>query len=132
MPNCPLRTAEDVRASHAAFVASGAPSQLSVSRFGWQSPWWAMRRDELGVLSPLFPGQVTARSQDLPALFCPTGAIWWASGSVLRRERTFHVPGRTGWELPWERAVDIDTEADWLMAEQLLRDSRPPAAFHAG
>ena len=132
MPNCPLRNADDVRASHAVFVASGAESQLSVSRFGWQTPWWAMQRDDRGVLSPLFPDHATARSQDLPALFCPTGAVWWASSRLLRRERTFHVPGRTGWELPWERAVDIDTEADWAMAEQLLRESGIAAGSHAG
>jgi N-acylneuraminate cytidylyltransferase len=131
MPNCPLRTAADVRASHSAFVASGALSQLSVSRFGWQTPWWAMQRDDRGVLSPLFPDRVTARSQDLPDLFCPTGAVWWASGELLRRERTFHVPGRTGWELAWDRAVDIDTESDWLIAEQLLLARRSLAAFHA-
>ena len=132
MPNCPLRIADDVRASYAVFVASGSESQLSVSRFGWQTPWWAMQRDDRGVLSPLFPDQATARSQDLPALFCPTGAVWWASSKLLRRERTFHVAGRTGWELPWDRAVDIDTESDWLMAEQLLRDSRNPVASSAG
>lgn len=131
MPNCPLRTADDVRASHAAFVASGSEAQLSVSRFGWQTPWWAMQRDERGVLSPLFPARATARSQDLPELFCPTGAIWWATAAVLRRERTFHVPGRTGWELAWDRAVDVDTESDWLMAEQFLRARRCTAASHA-
>jgi N-acylneuraminate cytidylyltransferase len=131
MPNCPLRNADDVRASHAAFMASGSDSQLSVARFGWQTPWWAMQRDDRGVLTPLFPDQATARSQDLPALFCPTGAVWWASARLLRRERTFHVAGRTGWELPWERAVDIDTESDWRMAEQLLRESRNPVVSSA-
>lgn len=131
MPNCPLRTADDVRASYAAFAVSGSESQMSVSRFGWQTPWWAMQRDDRGVLSPLFPDHATARSQDLPDLFCPTGAVWWASARLLRRERTFHVPGRTGWELAWDRAVDIDTESDWLMAEQLLRARRSLAASHA-
>ena len=29
-------------------------------------------------LEPLFQEQMTVRSQDLPELFCPTGAIWWA------------------------------------------------------
>lgn len=120
MANCPLRTAADVRDSLAQFAAGGAPAQLSVTRYGWLNPWWAMRRDASNVLEPLFGREATARSQDLPDLFCPTGAIWWATASTLRRERTFHVSGRTGWELPWWRAVDIDTMDDWRMAELLL------------
>jgi CMP-N-acetylneuraminic acid synthetase len=131
MPNCPLRTAHDVRASYAQFVDTGAGSQLSVTRFGWQNPWWAMRRGPSMVLDPLFKDQVTQRSQDLPELFCPTGVIWWATADTLRRERTFHIPGRTGWEIAWQHAVDIDTAEDWAMAEALLhlmRDAEQPDA----
>ena len=28
---------------------------------------------------------------------------------------------RTGWEIPWQRGIDIDTFEDWAMAEVLLR-----------
>ncbi|HEY8256269.1 MAG TPA: acylneuraminate cytidylyltransferase family protein [Gemmatimonadales bacterium] len=120
MPNCPLRTAGDIRESFSAFRAAGSHSQLSVTRFGWQNPWWAMRLGEGRELQPVFETVVTSRSQDLPELFCPTGAIWWAKAATLRRTRTFHVPGRTGWEIPWQHGVDIDTEDDWAMAETLL------------
>ncbi|HEY9480131.1 MAG TPA: hypothetical protein VIP79_08565, partial [Gemmatimonadaceae bacterium] len=119
MANCPLRTAGDVHASWQQFAASGAPSQLSVVRFGWLNPWWAMRRGTGNVLEPVFANEVTARSQDLDELYCPTGAIWWARAETLRREHTFHVAGRTGCELAWTRGVDIDTEDDWAMAELL-------------
>lgn len=122
LPNCPLRTAEDVRDSFRQFAATDAEAQISVTRFGWQNPWWAMRRDESMRLSPLFEAECRRRSQDLPALFCPTGAIWWARSAVLRREKTFHTSGRTGWEIPWHRAVDIDTEDDWRMAETLMTE----------
>jgi N-acylneuraminate cytidylyltransferase len=69
----------------------------------------------------VFPDRITAPSQSLPELFCPTGAVWWAKSAVLRGARTFHVERRTGWEIPWQRGVDIDTEDDWRMAEVLLR-----------
>ena len=127
MASCPLRVAADVRASHAAFVASGAGAQLSVAPFAVQTPWWAMRRAEDGTLAPLFPDMVVQRSQDLPPLVCPTGAVWWARADVLRRARTFHVPGRTGWALPWDRALDIDTEEDWRMASRLLAGAQREA-----
>ena len=86
-----------------------------------------MRRAADGSLEPVFEDQVVARSQDLPDVFCPTGAIWWAKADVLRDTGTYHVPGRTGWELPWERGIDIDTEDDWRLAELLLAASGPTA-----
>ena len=130
MANCPLRITLDVKRSYAQFVESGAESQISVTRFGWRNPWWAMERSETLHLRPLFEDRVTQRSQDLPALFCPTGAIWWANVDVLRSERTFHIANRTGWEIPWQRGIDIDTQEDWLMAETLLRMSRREATAH--
>lgn len=120
MANCPLRSAADVRASHAAFLASGAPAQISVASYGWQNPWWALTRDAAGRIQPVFADRLLKRSQDLPALYCPTGAVWWASAETLRSQGTYHVEGRVAWEMPWERAVDIDTEDDWSLAEGLL------------
>ena len=120
MPNCPLRNAGDVVESYRQFVETRALSQISVMRYGWQNPWWAMRRNAKYELDPVFKETMTARSQDLPELFCPTGAIWWAQSDILQREGTYHVPGRTGWEIPWQRGVDIDTEEDWAMAEVLM------------
>jgi CMP-N-acetylneuraminic acid synthetase len=120
MPNCPLRTAADVVESCRQFDDTGSDAQISVVRYGWQNPWWAMRRGSGFVLDPLFPEAHAARSQDLDALFCPTGAVWWARAGTLRRERTFHVPGRTGWEIPWQHGVDIDTTDDLDLALVLL------------
>lgn len=128
MPNCPLVVPEDVRASSRQFEASAADAQVSVVRYGWQNPWWALRRDERFLLDPLFPEALASRSQDLPELFCPTGAVWWVRADVLRRAGTFHVAQRTGWEIPWERGVDIDTEDDWALVELLAEARRRRAA----
>ena len=121
MANCPLRTAEDLVASYKQFSEIGADTQISVVRYGWQNPWWAMKRDASSfALDPLFPCEMSARSQDLPELFCPTGAIWWGKTTVIREKRTFHIPERTGWEIEWQHGVDIDTAEDMEFAEALL------------
>jgi len=124
MANCPLRTAEDVRNSYEQFIAGKADTQISVTEYGWLNPWWAMTSSEEKILTPLFKEQMGARSQDLPHLFCPTGAIWWAKSAALRDHGTFYAPNYTGWAMPWERAVDIDTEEDWKMAEVLCIQQR--------
>ena len=127
MPNCPLRGAADVVASHEAFHAGGADAQISVCRYGWLNPWWAMRFVEGDVLVPMLEERVAERSQDQPDLVCPTGAVWWVRAAVLAAQQTFHVAGRTGWLLPWERALDIDTFDDWRLAEVLVA-RRPTGA----
>lgn len=132
MPNCPTRTATDVRDSYTQFVTSESSSQLSITRFGWQNPWWALRRSEALELEPVFEASITSRSQDLPEVFCPTGAIWWAKADVLREHGSFHIAGRTGWEIAWRHGVDIDTEDDWAMAETLIRMSSETASVRRG
>lgn len=120
MACCPLRTAADICSSYEQFLTTDADSQVSVSRYTWLNPWGALLRDTKFRLTPLFPEQESARSQDLPTLFCTVGAVWWAKAAVLRKERTYHVIARTGWEIPWQRSVDIDTEEDFRLAEILM------------
>jgi pseudaminic acid cytidylyltransferase len=120
MPNCPLRTAEDIQRSFEQLKQSNADTQLSVNRFGWLNPWWAFKM-ESGGLEPLFPEAFKTRSQDLPTLYALTGALWWVKTEVLRREKTFHTATRMGFELSWQHALDIDDEDDWNMAEVLLK-----------
>lgn len=120
MPNCPLRDAGDILSSFHDFEASGHAAQMSVSRYGWLNPWWALTREEDGSVKAVFESQLRQRSQDLPALYCPTGAIWWIEAGVLKTEGTFHIAKRSTFELPWYKAVDIDDEADFELAELLL------------
>jgi N-acylneuraminate cytidylyltransferase len=119
LPTCPLRNAADVQGSFQQLFATGVPAQISITRFRWLCPWWAFERDAQLHITPLFPDATKKRSQDLPLLFGPVGAIWWAQAASLRSSRNFYMPDHTGWEIPWERAVDIDTEEDWRMAELL-------------
>jgi N-acylneuraminate cytidylyltransferase len=120
LPNCPLRDSTDILNSYKHFLESGTDCQISISRYGWFNPWWAMTRNEKEILAPIFSNQLLKRSQDLPELYCPTGAIWWAHAVTLQQEKTYHCHNRTGWEIPWDHAVDIDTDDDWRMAEILM------------
>jgi CMP-N-acetylneuraminic acid synthetase len=116
MANCPLRRATHIRAALDNFDASGAPSQISCFRFGWMNPWWAVKLDAAGVPSTMFADTHTARSQDLPPLFCPTGAIWVAQAHALRAAGSFYCPGHIMHPMPLAAAVDIDDHDDLHMA----------------
>ncbi len=66
-----------------------------------------------------FPEAMTTRSQDLPPVFCPSGAIWIASVAPLQKSLTFYGPGHTFWPMDWRAGIDIDTPDDLNLARAL-------------
>jgi N-acylneuraminate cytidylyltransferase len=117
MPNCPLRGEAEIRFAIDRFAESGAESQISAFKFGWMNPWWAVKLDGQGHPSPIFDIPVATRSQDLPPLYCPSGAIWVARRAALSDAQTFFTPGHVFLEFPWETMVDIDNADDLAFAE---------------
>ena len=117
LPTCPLRNHLDIIDAYNQFKKSGAPSQVSVTDFGWQNPGWAV--DVNG--RPVDKNKFNRRSQDLPTVFHPTGAIWFADATPLLLSKSFYMQGYTIWFIPWERAIDIDTEKDLEIAKMILR-----------
>ncbi|MDC0309184.1 acylneuraminate cytidylyltransferase family protein [bacterium] len=126
MANCPLRDAEDITAAVQNFINQGAESQICSFRFGWMNPWWAAKLGEQGRPDYLFPEARVTRSQDLPPLYCPSGAIWIARGSVFKSAKTFYSPNHIFRSLSWISAMDIDDAEDLEMAKAcfLLKKSR--------
>lgn len=117
MANCPLRNAEDIRAAVKNFVNQEAEAQVSGFRFGWMNPWWAVKLDERGAPDYLFPETRLARSQDLPPLYCPSGAIWVARVPALRANKTFYCHKHIIYPMSWMSAMDIDDAEDLEMAK---------------
>lgn len=116
MANCPFRTANVIRASISAFDTFSAPSQISCFRFGWMNPWWASTLSEDGTPKSLFPDASTSRSQDLPALYCPSGALWIARREPFMETKNFYMKGHRFEPIDWISALDIDDEQDMDMA----------------
>lgn len=117
MANCPLRTATDIQGAVKAFQNSQTISQISSVKFGWMNPWWATKLDDAGNPVDLFPGAKNTRSQDLPPLYCPTGAIWLTRRESLLQSKSFYVDGHTYHVLPWVSSLDIDDADDFDMAK---------------
>lgn len=127
MANCPLRDAQDIIAAVDHFDPSGAGSQISCFRFGWMNPWWAAKVGADGQPEQLFPEASKARSQDLPPLYCPTGALWMARPSFLRENRSFYGAGHIFHAMPWVSAMDIDDHEDLAMAQACYLIKHPAA-----
>lgn len=116
MPNCPLRGAENISHAIEHFQRQGNDFQISCFRFGWMNPWWAVQLDEHHAPTALFPEARMKRSQDLPDLYCPSGAIWVATRAGLLDAGSFYGPGYRFCPMDWQAAVDIDDMGDYRFA----------------
>ena len=120
MANCPLRTSRHVSAAMNSFLESGASSQISCFKFGWMNPWWSAKLASDGRPEWMFPSAKFSRSQDLPTLYCPSGALWIAKTKSLRAHQSFYSPDHIFNAMDWMSAMDIDDDEDWLMAEACM------------
>lgn len=117
MPNCPCRSSLEIQQALIKFYETRARFQISVFKFGWMNPWWAMKLEGAQIPAPLFPEAYKQRSQDLPDLYCPTGAVWIADSESLKQQGTFYGKDYQVYSLDWQSAVDIDDAEDFKMAE---------------
>ena len=117
MANCPLRDEKDIKRSFNKFINKKRKFQISCFKFGWMNPWWSFKLDKKKGVEALFPKQLKKRSQDLPDLYCPTGAIWIAKTRDLIRNKTFYGKGYCFEEINWINAIDIDDHQDLEFAK---------------
>jgi N-acylneuraminate cytidylyltransferase len=111
MPNCPLRNADDIKSAIQNFDNNKYLSQISCFKFGFMNPWWAFKKNQDDSAEWIFEN-TKKRSQDLPELFCPTGAIWIAQTEHLKKHKSFYSPEVKFFEMNWKNAVDIDNYED--------------------
>lgn len=121
LPTCPLRSGKEIKDALNNFHAGNSDFQISCFEYGWMNPWWAVKLDSQQRPEPVFPKNIKARSQDLPALYCPTGAIWIAKAGPLFKSKSFYGEGHTFFPINWRSAVDIDTQEDLHFAKALYR-----------
>ena len=120
MANCPLRTSQTISSMVEEFINTDDDFMLSHTRYGWLNPWWASQVNKENKVIPIFKEELKQRSQDLPELICPTGAIWAAKTNALKEQGTFHGKGKTAYIINTIEAMDIDDTEDWALAEALF------------
>lgn len=118
-PTSPLRTAADVDAAVNLAQTHGGVNVVSVTEAAHAG--WCFTMDDGGLLD-VIGRDVAARRQDLPKQYALNGAIYVGAADRLKIDRSFLVPRTTGYQMPVERSVDIDTMFDWRVAEMLLSE----------
>lgn len=117
-PTSPLRTHRHIQEACQLFTGPGKAAVVSVMAAKPLS--WHYTVDEEGRLQPLARGALPQRRQDEPALVRPNGAIYISTIRSLRETASFIPPRASAYEMDAISSIDIDTIADFNMAEALL------------
>ncbi|CAG0961787.1 N-acylneuraminate cytidylyltransferase [Phycisphaerales bacterium] len=129
--NVPVRPADLIdRAVN--LLERGGDSVQSYQPVGKHHPWWTARLSEDGQVRP-WEGDVLNhgifRRQDLPPAFIPDGGVIALTRAALMLDILGVAPGphaffgkdRRGVINPEGSVIDIDSEADFLVADAVLR-----------
>jgi CMP-N-acetylneuraminic acid synthetase len=124
-PTSPLKSAGDIDACLAPLLAGEARSVMTVTPVE-HHPDKVVRLEKGLVLPYTTEAGMEARRQDLQPLFRQNGAVYGLSiVDFLREDRLYLPPCRASIMRP-EDSVDIDSELDLLVAEQLLQQRKTP------
>jgi N-acylneuraminate cytidylyltransferase len=118
---CPLRNHTQIKDAFDFFCEKNAEFLISCYEFNWMNPWWAYTIDEKNIPTSLFPDASRMRSQDLPKVYSPTGAIWMANSETLKKTKSFYGPGHVFFPIDWKSAVDIDNYEDIEIAKAFFK-----------
>ncbi len=121
LPTCPLRDSGVVVGAYKLFRETGT-TVMSISEFT-HTPFAAQKVTDGGQLEPWFPDFWGRKSQEMPTAYRPNGAVHVADVEVLRATGSMLGPPVVGYEMPRERSIDIDTEADLHEAAAYLAQS---------
>lgn len=81
----------------------------------------SFRRSNDNGIEMLQPEVFNARSQDLPPTYHDVGWFYFAKCETWLAEPTIFSGRSTFVEIPPNRAIDIDTEEDWALAELMWK-----------
>lgn len=109
-PTSPLRLAADIDGAVRLCDSTAAPAVIAVSPLAKPAAFHD-RIDAAGRLSG---------APELENVVLINGAVYVGRPDVLFRERTFRCEGAQAYEIPVERASDVDTLADFLACEAYL------------
>jgi pseudaminic acid cytidylyltransferase len=91
---------------------------MGVSKYNLQ-PVQALEKKEDGLLSPMWPEYVNIQSQFHPCLVVSNGTLYWSKTDRFLEKKTFYDDALLGYEMPWVRALDIDTEESLEIVKML-------------
>lgn len=73
-------------------------------------------------ITMLFPDNYAKRTQDLPSLYCDAAQFYWATVASWQSDLNIFGADSIGVFIDPSRVQDIDSEPEWLAAEQIFEE----------
>jgi pseudaminic acid cytidylyltransferase len=121
-PTTPLLIPSDLHDALNVLLESGAATSLPVVRY--EAPIEQAFSMNGARLTPRWPEKILSRSQDLPMAVHDAGQFYWCNVEKFCEKRALFNDETVGWLVPLGKYVDINSESDWLRAEQLAESRR--------
>ena len=121
-PTSPLVLAEDIDGCIEFLISSDAEAAVSVCEPG-KNPYWTFAMGQDNTLVTVFGEKYFNRQrQELPLVYMPTGAIYIAGTKWFLENKSFYSDSTSGYLIPAERSLDIDSELDFKVFEAIISD----------
>ena len=126
LPTSPFRTPDDIHEALRIYDKEGVQFLMSVGTYE-HTPLAALIYKD-GLLTPLLPDYLTRTGakakESTPVTRRANGAVTICDVERFRQERTYYAYPLAAYDMPWDRSIDIDTQADIVLAEFLLRKEK--------
>ena len=122
LPTAPLRTSADIDGAVEMFLEKNADSVVSYTPESHPIRWHKYINAD-GSFEDIFDTALENR-QELRTSYRPNGAIYVFRTSMIKTRR-YYTDRSYAYVMPRERSVDIDTLADFELAEFLMRRNLP-------
>jgi pseudaminic acid cytidylyltransferase len=114
-----LRFPEDISSSYALLEPDICDFVLTYKEYE-SSPHEALKVDEQGKLSPMWPDIMFQTRWERPKLVKDAGSVYWLNTLSFLEQDTFFGDNLRGYLLPHERAIDLDVQADLDLMEYYM------------
>lgn len=119
-PTSPLRTSSDIVDAVERMTSMNADSVISVVEVS-PHPALCHPLSSAQRMDQFLRNKLLSKSESLAPHYYYNGALYLVAKSYLVERRSFVSPETVGLIMPRERSIDIDTEADFVMAEALSK-----------
>lgn len=126
-PTTPLRDAADIDAALEMLVGHGAAKAIFSVRPCDHSPLFANVLPESHSLANFVPEHLKFKNrQELPVYYQLSGSVALAYWDHFREEKSFLTDATYAYITNARKGLDIDTEADFRLAESFMDDAASP------
>ena len=122
-PTTPLRTSNDIASAINIAKTKDCDSVVSVYDASNTHPGKMKVIDENGKLSPFLPNVpwLERRQDRKPQVYLTNGGIYMTRRDVLIKSKSLIGKSVSPYIMPIERSIDIDSLADFMIAESILK-----------